>query len=282
MSSRANVEPTKQWEQPDDTVERLRTIASEVGFDITALAPFVIERMRLLDAHTETATDGTRMAGYARRVFVYLDRAEQERPWTSVERRTVVLACVFSDIGKTGPLRAPREGQALIAEMFSVEGVKDEKQSVATFLGTFFPADAADRMERFRALGLDPAMSMRAFWNHHASWTFEIVEAGGVLREAVAAAATHHFLDDVNPRGLVGADGRFDEPFGENVSFDRAEKLVIVLDKYDAARRRGACGHDAAIAWLRSWVDRRMRFRDDAELDAVLTVVGEALRDAPP
>src|SRR5688572_6419139 len=68
MSPRENVEPTTQTEQPDDTVERLRTIASEVGFDITALAPLVIERMRLLDAHTETATDGTRMADYARRV----------------------------------------------------------------------------------------------------------------------------------------------------------------------------------------------------------------------
>lgn len=245
------------------------------------LAPFVLERMRILAASSETATDGTRMARWAAAVFDHYDAANPSRPWTPVERSTVVLGCLFSDIGKTGPLHADADGQILIAEMFSVEGVKDETQSVATFLAAYFPHDAEERIARFSALGLDASMTMRSFWNLHAAWTYEITDAGGVPKEAVAAAATHHFLDDINPRGLVCADGSFTQPFGQNVAFDRAEKLVILLDKYDAARRRGACGHEAAIAWIRGWIERRARFADDADLAQILAAVEAALVNEP-
>lgn len=263
----------------DEAITRLRAVAATVGFDVERLDPAVLERMRVLASTSETATDGTRMADYAARVFARSD-ARGERPWTGVERCTVVLGCLFSDIGKTGPLRADVEAQRVIAEMFGVERVKDETQPVAAFFEARFPGDAARRTEIFRGLGLDPTMSLRAFWNLHASWTLEIVEAGGVPREAVAAAATHHFLDDVNPSDLVSADGRFSRPFGENVAFDRAEKLVIALDKYDAARRRGACGHDAAMAWIRGWAERKPKLRGDDEMATILTVVDEALREA--
>jgi hypothetical protein len=264
----------------NDAIAAMRAVVVDVGFDVKRLAPFFIDRMRLLATSSETATDGTRMARFAQRVFAHYDAANEDRPWTTLERSTVVLGCLFSDVGKTGPLHAPVEGQKLVAEMFSVEGVKDETQTVAAFLATHFPADARRRVTLFRALGLDPSMSMRAFWNLHASWTLELTEAGGVPKEAVAAAATHHFLDDINPRGVVCADGSFSKPFGQNVAFDRAEKLVIVLDKYDAARRRGACTHEGAINWLRRWADKRVAFREDAELSSIIDAVSDGLAGA--
>ena len=263
----------------DAEVARIEAIAAEVGFDVRHLAPFIRERMRLLASSSETVSDGTRMADFARKVFARYDATNPDRPWTAMERRTVVLGSLFSDIGKTGPLHATEEGQRLVTEMFAVERVDDETQSVETFLRTYFPRDAARRIAIFGALGLDASMSLRAFWNLHAGFTLDILEAGGVPKEAVAAAATHHFLDDVNPDGVVCADGRFSRPYGENEGFDRAEKLVIVLDKYDAVRRRGACAHDDAIAWLRRWVERREAFRDDVELFGLIDVVDAALRE---
>lgn len=263
----------------DVAVARIEAIAAEVGFDVRHLAPFILERMRLLASSSETVSDGARMVDFARKVFARYDASNPDRPWSAMERRTVVLGSLFSDIGKTGPLHATEEGQRLFTEMFAVERVDDETQSVETFLCAYFPEDAARRISLFGALDLDASMSLRAFWNLHARFTLDIVEAGGVPKEAVAAAATHHFLDDINPDGVVGADGRFSRPYGENEGFDRAEKLVIVLDKYDAVRRRGACAHDDAIGWLRRWVERRERFRSDMELFALIDVVDAALRD---
>ncbi len=258
--------------------ERLRATCAEVGFDLGTVDPSLLDRLEILGEHSETVADIERMADWALEVFRYYEAEKPAETFGPIERRIVVLGCLFSDIGKTGPEGAPPDGQRLVVEMFGVEGVRDERQSVARFFETYFPGEAAERTARFIALGLDPAMPIREFWNHHAGWTLDIVESAGVPPEAVAAAATHHLLDDVNPERIVGADHRFTRPFGENAAFDRAEKLVIVLDKYDAVRRRGRLSHDAAIAWLRKRVHANPRFRGDHELETLIADLDAVVR----
>jgi len=260
----------------DDPVQRLRPHCAVVGFDLDSAEPLLLERVRSLGA--KTFEDAVRMAGLAHRVFDHFERAKPAEAFSAIEKRTVVLGALFSDIGKTGPVEADARARQLIVDMFGVENVRDDQQPVAAFLRASFPADAEERIRTFTALGLDPTMTLRQFWNLHSSWTLSIAEAAGIPREAVAAAATHHLIDDVNPQGIVGDDTRFTRRFGENTAFDRAEKLVIVLDKYDAARRRGSLGHDAAIAWLRERIAKNPRFREDAELLQLVTDVEAALR----
>lgn len=259
----------------EDPVARLRPHCSRVGFDLDTAEPLLLERVRSLG--TKTFEDAVRMAGLAHRVFDYYASAKPAQAFSPLEKRTVVLGSLFSDIGKTGPVDADASGRQLIVDMFAVENVRDDKQSVAAFLRASFPADAEKRIHTFTTLGLDPTMTLRAFWNLHSSWTLAIAEAAGIPVEAVAAAATHHLMDDVNPQGIVGADTHFTRRFGENTAFDRAEKLVIILDKYDAARRRGSLDHAAAIAWLRDRIAKNPRFKDDAELHELVTDVDAAL-----
>lgn len=261
----------------DDAIDRLREQCSAVGFDLGSADASLVARMRLLAERSPTLDDATRMADYAGRVFRHYDGSDPAHAFTPLERQTVVLAALFSDLGKTGPKGADPAAWRLVAEAFAVENVGDDKQSIATFFRTHFPSDAAERLARFEGLGLDPSMSLREFWNLHSGWTLDVGEAAGLPREAVAAAATHHLLENVNPRALVGADDRFTQRFGDNVAFDRAEKLVIVLDKYDAARRRGGHDHAGAIAWLRERIAQNPRFRDDEELLAIVSAVETAL-----
>jgi hypothetical protein len=261
-----------------DPTERLRAICASVDFDFDFVDPSIRARMRLLAEHTETVVDAIHMATTALDVFRYYDTTKPSEAFSDGERQTVVLGCLFSDIGKTGPQGADESGQELIVAMFAIEGVEDETQSVRRFLKAYFPADAESRIARFAALGLDPSMSIRQFWNLHSAWTLSIVEAAGVPLEAVAAAATHHLLDDVNPEALVGPDHHFTRPFGANTTFDRTEKLVIVLDKYDAARRRGHLTHDQAIAWLRGRVHQSAHFRGDRELATLIADLDAVMR----
>jgi hypothetical protein len=260
-----------------DAITRAHHLCADVGFDLERVAPFVIARMRLLDEHSQTISDCERMAANAHLVFAEVERTDPKLAFTAAERRIVILGCLFSDIGKTGPLAAELEQQRLIVQMFAVEGVRDEKQSVERFFEAHFPADAAERVKRFRALGLDANMTMREFWNHHSSWTLEIAEAGGVPREAIAAAAAHHLLEHVNPGQIVDEQLRFTRAFGDNPSFDRPEKLVILLDKYDAARRRSRLDHRGAIDWVKRRVESNPDFRDDPELVALILVLDAAL-----
>jgi hypothetical protein len=257
---------------PPETVRKLRAICAEVGFDFQSAGPAATARLLLLAESTQTVSDCERMAAQAQQVFRYYEETSPGQAFSEVERRIVVLGCLFSDIGKTGPLSADAAGQRLITEMFAVEGVRDEAQSVATFLRAHFPEDGEERVRRFAALGLDPRMTIRQFWNLHSTWTLQIVEAGGIPSEAIPAAASHHLLDDVNPDAIVASDRRFSRPFGENSAFDRAEKLIIILDKYDALRRRGRRTHEQAIGWLRERVEQSARFHADTEF---LTLIAD-------
>ena len=81
---------------------------------------------------------------------------------------------------------------------------------------------------------------------------------------ATTAIAAH-------PEAIVAEDRCFTRPFGDNARFDRAEKLIILLDKYDALRRRGRRGHAEAILWLRKRVHESSHFRGDLEFSTLIS-----------
>lgn len=243
---------------------RLRAICAHSGLDLDKVDPTILERMRLLAETTETLRDCERATEIAEDIFRYYEvfKPPRER-FTVLERRTVVIGTLFSDIGKSGPASASADGQRLVAEMYGVERVLDGASSVASFFGGHFSDDAADRISRFTALGLDAAMSMREFWNLHSVWTLEILRGDGVPAQAVAAAATHHLLENVNPHAMFVSDERLHKYLDDSSTFARPEKLIILLDKYDAARRRGRRTHSEAITWLRALIEGHPRFYRD-------------------
>lgn len=261
----------------DEFVNRMRAQCAAVGFDLDAAGSSLVERMRLLAKHSKVLDDASRMAAYAERIFRHYDKTRPGHAFTALEQQTIVLACLFSDIGKTGPVEADADERSVIAEAYAIDNVRDDTQPLESFFRARFPDDAEWRVARVRSLGLDPGMSMRNFWDLHSGWTLDIAEAARLPPEAVAAAATHHLLEEVNPRAIVGEDHRFTRRFGANATFDRAEKLVILLDKYDAVRRRGRRTHDEAIAWLRDRLAKSVRFREDVEFTELLADVDTVL-----
>ncbi len=258
---------------PTPTLARLRELCQKAGLDLDRVSPWIVARMELLARSTETVSDSERCAALAEDIFRYVDKAKPSERFSLLERRTVVIGTLFSDIGKTGPAEASADGQQLVADMFSVEHVLDSSMSVTRFFETYFPADVEQRAYRFRRLGLDADMTMRDFWNLHSAWTLRILRGDGVPPEAVGAAATHHILENINPDAIMAEDGRLSRYLGENAYFDRSEKLVILLDKYDAARRRGKLTHAETIDWLRDLIAKNARFRGDSDFAALIATL---------
>jgi len=253
-------------------------MCSQVGLDLDQIDPEIRSRMTLLAETTETVNDCARAAALAEEVFRYYDLYKPFEKFSAIERRTVVLGTLFSDIGKTGPADANEHGQRLVAEMFAVEQVLDDKMPVTRFFTQFFVGDAVERVDRFRALGLDEWMSMREFWNLHSVWTLCILQGDGVPKEAVSAAATHHLLENVNPAAILTEGGRLDRYLGAHGRFERPEKLVVLLDKYDAARRRGRRPHADALTWLRGLIQASVRFRGDVVFLSLIDAIDEVGR----
>jgi len=255
------------------SVNQLHEVLSNAGIQPHELDPLLTERMQLLASHTETLSDALRAIELAERMLHAF--ASRGQPFSAVEKATVVIGSLFSDIGKTGPLSATAAQQHLIVDMFSIERVPSGQISVAEFFRTYFPTDADARITAFESLGQDSQMTMRAFWNLHVGWTLELLQGRLVFEEAIPAAASHHLLDHVNPGSLVAEDGTFTLPFGTNAEFDRAEKLIVILDKYDAARRRSGLNHDAAMDWLRQLISKNLRFGQDPEFAQLLDTLDE-------
>lgn len=246
-------------------------VCERAGVREEALMPHVKARMVLLAEFTATFDDGVRAMDMAEKVFQC--RELRFSPFSEGDKNIVRTGCLFSDIGKTGPLRARLEQQRLIAQMFAVEGVRNDRMLVAEFFATYFSSDIERCLQLFHELGLDSAMPIRAFWNLHSQWTYELLKNSGVPAEAIPAAAAHHLLEHINPESMVADDGSFTQSFGANLAFDKPEKLVILLDKYDALRRRAQREHAAAIAWLRSLLATHTRFAHDVEFTSLLDVM---------
>lgn len=257
--------------------ERMRFLLTEIGLDIEKIRPDIIDRLILLAELTKVVEDEHSAIHLARAVFGWYESNRPESKWTEREQKTVIIGTIFSDVGKTGPRRASVEQQRVIAAIYSVDskdwGSEEDKLSVAKYIEKYFPEDYDRRIKVYVSAGLDPEITMREFWNLHAEWTLQIISGDGVPAEAVVAAASHHFIQGINPENIIAADGRFTKYFGENLSFDRAEKLICVLDVYDAFRRRGQMGHEQAILALRKKVDSSKSFAGDKGFHELIDVV---------
>lgn len=256
---------------------KIADVLTEVGLDVEKVAPRIVARLELLNEITKTVEDGEKAISVAKAIFEYYEQSKPDEAFSDLEKKTVVIGSLFSDVGKTGPKLASTEQQTLICEMFAVENVMDPSMTVSKFFETYFPADFESRKNMFEEMELDLNMTMRNFWNMHSLWTLEIISGDGIPPEAVAAAASHHIIEGVNPMNIIGEDNRFSQYFGENASFDRAEKLIILLDKYDAFVRRSMRPKAEAIELLKSVIGKNSYFKDDAEFMELIRDLSEVV-----
>lgn len=250
--------------------EHFRELFEGLGLKIEEIDPNILRKLLLLNERTKTFEDEERSLHLAERFFEYYESEKPAEAFTEDEQRTVLLGTMFTDIGKTGPKNATPEQEEAILSIYAVEAGFDPKKVILKdFLNQYFPEDAGDRLAALEGLGISGEMTMREFYNLHAGWTHEIIKDGGIPPEAVVAAASHHVLEGVNPVG-IDEHGKYTKYSGEDVAFDKPEKLVILLDKYDASRRRGHQTHEKAIEWLEQIVDANKKFSKDKEFHQLI------------
>ena len=269
MSQEVRPTPQKEVEKERDY---LRELFKELGLDVEKMNPNIVRKLLLLNERTETFKDEERSVHVARALFRYYEKNLLDIRFTDAEQRTVLIGTMFTDIGKTGPRNATPEQENLILDIYGIKNIIDPKKiTLEQFVNDNFPEDAASRLTTLKEMGVEGDITMREFYNLHAKWTLETISGDGVPPEAVAVAATHHMLEGINPEEIVGKDGRFTKYFGDNLFFDRAEKLIILLDKYDAFRRRGKKEHKEAIELVRNKIRSNPNFTKDKEFEELLT-----------
>jgi hypothetical protein len=262
-------------------MERVQTALQEVGLSSETVAPHILERMALLEELTPTLQDEVAAIGRSSKIFE--QAAAAGHPYTEEEQQIVRIGTLFTDIGKTGPRAASAEQARWVARMFAVENNPPEEVQapVARFLKNHFPDEAQTAAAELEAIGVSvDGLTMRDFYNLHTTWTRELLTDSGVPADAIPAAAAHHRLrgDDPGHLFLEGSDA-YAQQAGHNVAYDRPEKLVSILDMYDAYCRRGGLDHRAAMERLEGWLQKTWdgRYAQDPEIREIMADLDAAM-----
>lgn len=249
----------------------------ELGINTEEIHPNILRKLKLLNKRTKTFKDEEKAIHIAQELFRYYEKNFPDKKFTDQEKKTILVGTVFTDIGKTGPRDATPEQEEIILDIYSVENIdrQPEEITLLQFMNKYFSGDAEKRLGTIITIEkISRNMTMREFYNLHPEWTLDIISGDGVPPEAIGAAAVHHALEGVNPQNIIGKDGRFTKYFGDNTSFSRDDKLIIVLDKYDAARRRGKMTHAQAIEFVRKKIKSNEQFAEDKEFEELLNNLG--------
>ncbi len=259
----APAEPTVKKEKEADPHGPYKMLLRDLGVETERVDGLLFERMKLLDDETNTLDDERNAI---RRLEQVNDRCRETTSANALsedELTNAEIASLLTDSGKTGPKDATPEQIHFIASIYDIEApIKPHPGAVTLeqFLQEHFARSLNDVLDTARSLQLKPSMTMREFFDLHAGWSYDImkssVDKGGIPAEAALAAATHHILEDVNPGDIFDRETGAFQAHGIDRQIGKVEMWVILMDKYDACRRRGKKNHAEAIAWLTDFVEK--------------------------
>jgi hypothetical protein len=185
-------------------------------------------------------------------------------------KRDMSIAAYLHDIGKSGPFDATQETQEAIVKLYAVENVADPDQTITeTARGNFSSDEAESILERLDSCGMCSTDTMRAFWDRHGYWTYDILEAGSedIPVRARVIAGSHHLDRGIDPY-----------EFSSDEYVDMLEnRILMAVDKYQAAVARSQKTHDEAIGIVKRILSPK--YGTDPIMNRVLKVLDEGGRE---
>lgn len=249
--------------------------------DVDRINPRILKRLEFLNERTNFVEEEKESVQKAKAFFDYYKKNSPEKAFSEKDEMVVEIGLIFADIGKTGPASANEQQQSLIIKLYNIEGVtaKDKEKTLRDFLeGTVTVTSKSDDLERdlelLRQMKISPSITIEQFWRLHSRWTLEIIEGDGIPREYLPGAVFHHVLagdnvdlmDDKGHYKEIVIDGKVVDRFGDNHDFDRPERLVEILDFYEASMSRiKNATHEQAIQKLYEKVKGNERFKNDPQ-----------------
>lgn len=228
----------------------------------------IAQRMTLIEVLAARFNDDSRMI---RRVCLeVLDHVastlDPECPSTldAESKRDMSIAAYLHDIGKSGPFDASPESQEAIVNLYAVENVANPDQTIAETVRANFSSDEATNiLEHLASCGMRSTDTMRAFWDRHGYWTHDILEADSedIPIRARVVAGSHHMDRGIDPYKFSS---------GDHVAI-LENRILMAVDKYQAAVARGQKTHDEAMDVIRRIL--APKYGSDAMMNRVLKVL---------
>ena len=233
--------------------QKIQAELSELG--ISECPPEILDHLVLLEENSNF-NDDSRMILEGVKNVLDLEESFKLKP---VEKRRLFLATYLSDIGKSYSLE--------VIKLFSVENIENQNQTVGETLQASFPSEKEKMIANLKKVEVTSGMSMREFWDKHASWTKTILDKHTHLfdKETRIVAASHHLDRGVNPYEIDIKDvGQVTNELKYSIF------LLMAVDKYQALIRRGKKNHEDAVKELRRILGQ---YEGDVMMDTIITTI---------
>jgi hypothetical protein len=187
-------------------------------------------------------------------------------------KRDMSIAAYLHDIGKSGPFDASEGAREAVVKLYAVQNLADPDQTIAeTVRANFSIEEREGILAHLGSCGVHTAATMRTFWDRHAYWTHDILEADAehIPARARVIAGSHHLDRGIDPYDC-----------SRSQDTDMCEsKILMAVDKYQAAVARGRRTHDDAMDLVKRILSPK--YGNDVIMTRVLSVLDEVGREAP-
>jgi hypothetical protein len=197
---------------------------------------------------------------------------------TSEQKLEGELAAFLHDIGKSGAAEADASGQIAVIRLFSEEGLRDQNQTVFDAVRNCFPDEYDNVIKNLAKSGVNGGMTMRQFYDKHAEWTHDILEKfqESVPERARVVAGSHHIDRGINPYHLseeeVPAESLLIGALEHYVDI-LEEKILMVVDKYQASISRSNSPHERAMEFIRKIFSEK--YAGDPIMNLIINTIDE-------
>jgi hypothetical protein len=200
---------------------------------------------------------------------------------TAKQRQEGELAAFLHDIGKSGAAEADLRGQVSVIKLFSADQFTypiDPNKTVSDAISECFPEEYDEMMKNLAQSGVDKEMTMRQFYDKHAEWTHDILEKfpETVTKRTRLVAGSHHMDRGVNPCHLSENEVPMESfliGVLENYVDVLEEKILMVVDKYQASISRGHSTHEKAVEIVRKIFSEK--YSGDPIINLIINTIDE-------
>jgi hypothetical protein len=267
-------------ENIDATSNRIK--GELIGLGIEKCPNEIIDRLVIIEENSKFNNDSRMICEGFKNV---LDAIENSSPiknhLTPKQRQEGELAAFLHDIGKSGASEADVSGRLAAIRLFSVEKFVypiNTNKTIAEAVRECFPDEYDEMIEDLAKSGVSEEMTVRKFYDKHAEWTHNVLDKypETFSERTRIVAGSHHIDRDINPYHLseneippeslmIGALEYYVDIL--------EEKILMAVDKYQAAISRRDSSNEKAVEFLRKIFSEK--YDGDPIMNLIINTIDE-------
>ena len=221
----------------------------------------LLSRLSLLEVNSQHNIDSRDIEKGGYNVLQEIANLDKKYILTKEQIYEFRMAALLHDIGKTGPPAITRVQQLAVVKTFAFRGKIDTTKKVSEILEANFKEKESKDLIFCLKQFINTDMSMRDFYDSHARWGFDVLDKSTYshIPDIIKKIAVLHHMDK------KGGDYTFGLELGDNPVDIIRQRVLMIIDQYQARISRALDKHEEAILHTREDISKNIPGASDGK-----------------